>query len=317
MYRVLSITEKGAILFDNFDDPEKIKFIQSRDIGIIETDDYDNLESIQVKFIEEQIDKKDLVYLFNPVISSQVHNAGPYGIPLILPCLDSSRVIRKIHQKDLEILATKCYAGAFVLSVANQGTTEDQKKDEYSSIVKKFKPASSSVLLEHPDDTRLDQINWHPEFEGLLNTSTHLIKYIISCLNLPISIFDESIANKASLLGKVQLTLKVGVVPVRELLARMICKQFFQRHVDRLHPELKNKIRIKLHFEDIALATHLDLIKAALAVDSRQQLNQKSFGELSGLEAYANMVLDDKPITPGGGNTELPDDDGGNKEEEA
>ena len=70
---------RSAILFDDFMNPKKIMLVQSRDMGITEVDQYQNFESVQLRFMNEQVSKDDLVYLFNPVQNSQTYNLGVYG----------------------------------------------------------------------------------------------------------------------------------------------------------------------------------------------------------------------------------------------
>ena len=87
---------RSAILFDDFMNPKKIMLIQSRDMGITETDNFANFESVQLRFMNNQISKDDMIYLYNPVQTSQTYNSGVYGVPLIKPCIDSARALRKI-----------------------------------------------------------------------------------------------------------------------------------------------------------------------------------------------------------------------------
>ena len=147
--------------------PKKILLVQGRrDIGITETDNFGNFESVQLRFMNNQISKDDLIYLYNPVQTSQTYNSGVYGVPLIKPCIDSARALRKIP-KDLEVLAKNCYAGNFLLSIKNQGQTPEDKENEYQQIVRHFKPGGSSVLIEDPADVKTHDISWSPEFDWL------------------------------------------------------------------------------------------------------------------------------------------------------
>ena len=295
---------RSAILFDNFDTPAKILFVQGRDLGITETDNFGNFESVQLRFMNNQISKDDMIYLFNPVQTSQTYNSGVYGVPLIKPCIDSARALRKIP-KDLEKLATNSYAGNFLLSVKNTGSTPEEKEAEFQEVVKHFKPGGSSILIADEEMTTHD-IKWSPEFDGLIKSAEHLKKNIMQSLGLPMALLDESVANRASLQAKIQMTIKIQIIPTRELLARQICRQFYQRHLERLHPDLTDKLKIVLHFQDLQISTWIDLIQAALSLDSRAQLTSAAMSELTGLTNYEAMLEPDAEIVPGGNSKKLP-----------
>ena len=298
---------KGAILFSNFDnfdsEPSKIMLIPSRDMGIIETDDYANFESVQLRYMNKQVSKDDLIYLFNPIHTSQAsHNAGPYGIPFVKPAIDAARALRKIP-KDLEILSTTAYAGNYLVAVRPQGSTLEDKRSEYQQIVNNLKPAGTSVLVENPEDIATHDVAWRPEFSGLVQSGQFLKKTIIESLGLPQALLDESVTNRSSMLGKIQASLKADIIPIREMFSRQIAAQFYQRHFERLFPQLIDKIKIDARFESLEIATWLDLIQGVLSLDARQQLKPEGFAELTGISHYANLVEADAEITPGAGQT--------------
>ena len=296
---------RGCILFDDFTNPKKVMLVQSRDMGITEVDDFCNFESVQFRFMNSQISKDDLVYLYNPIQTSQTYNAGVYGIPMLKPCIDSARALRKIP-KDLEKIATNSYAGSYLLTIKNQGQTQEDKESEYQQITRHFKPEGVNVLVEAPEDVKTETVNWSPEFEGLIKSGDYLKKDMIQALGLPMALLDESVSNRASLLGKIQLTLKVQMLPVRELLSRQITRQFYQRHFERLYPDLVDKIKIVLHFQELQISTWIDLMQAALSLDSRAQLTNQAMSELIGLQNYESMIEPNAEVTPGGQNHDLP-----------
>ena len=296
---------RSCILFDNFDNPKKVMLVQSRDMGITEVDQYGNFESVQFRFMNSQVSKDDLVYLYNPIHTSQTYNSGAYGIPLTKNCVNPARALRKIP-KDLEKIATNSYAGSYLMVVKNQGQSEADKESEYGQVVKRFRPEGVNVLIEDPEDVKTESVNWSPQFKGLIDSGDYLKKDMIQALGLPMALLDESISNRASLLGKIQLTLKVQMIPVRELLSRQITRQFYQRHCNRLYPDLQDKIKIVLHFQELQISTWIDLVQAALSLDSRAQLTSQAMSELIGLQNYEGMVEPDAPVTPGGQNKKLP-----------
>ena len=104
------------------------------------------------------ISKKESIYLWNPLVSSKTRNSKFYGDSMMLPMLDSLRVIRKNIGVNFLAMAETAWAGRGVLSIAPQGQTEQEKIDEYTQITKNLSvPATTHLLLEDPEDTRFDK----------------------------------------------------------------------------------------------------------------------------------------------------------------
>ena len=131
-------------------------------MGITETDNFANFESVQLRFMNNQISKDDLIYLYNPVQTSQTYNSGVYGVPMIKPCIDSARALRKIP-KDLEksgqlivMPEISCYLNK------NTGVNTLEEKESRVSTSGKVisKPGGSSVLIEDPGNVKTHDVKW-------------------------------------------------------------------------------------------------------------------------------------------------------------
>ena len=290
---------RGAILFDNFDNPKNAMLVHARDMNITEISKWGNFESVQMRFMANQVSRDDMVYLYNPIQSSQKHSAGPYGVPMILPALDDARALLRVP-KSLENLAKNTYAGAYTLIIKPQGSTMESKKTEYQQLTRHYKAGTVNILLEDPDEVKTEEVNWKPEFAGLIETADHLKKNIAVALGLPVSLISQHDINRASLLGAIQLVMKTSILPTRAMLARQITKQFYMKHFLKQHSELAEILTVELGFHELQIASYLDLTASALAIDSRAELTPKAFGTLIGLDNYENMTIPDAEITKGG-----------------
>ena len=205
---------RSALLLDYPTDPTYITMLEARSLGLTETDPYGNLVSLQHRQIQGQVPAENLIYLYNPIVTSQVYNASLYGVPMTLACLDAARTLKQIMSKGLGNLSENCYAGSFILTVRNQGMTETEKMREYNAVKNNLaKPGGVGILIENPEDVKIDQTSWEPEFEGMIKAAQHSKETIMQNFGLPQALLSEAITNRSSLLGLLQITLKVNVNP--------------------------------------------------------------------------------------------------------
>ena len=294
---------RGAILVNSWENPTNVMLLQARDLNVTETDSWGNFLSVQTRWISDQVSKDDLVYLYNPIQTSQTHSAGCFGVSMLKPALNDARTLLKIP-KALENISTNCYAGAYSMIIKPQGSTQAQKEEEYKKITNYYKAGDVNILIEDPESVSTQEVNWNPQFSGLTLAADHAMKNIAVALGLPISLISQHDINRASLLGAIQLTLKTSILPIRTMISRQISRQFYQRHVQRLHPELTGKLTVELGFNELQIASYLDLTASALAIDSRSELTPKAFGTLIGLDNYEAMTAGTL-VKPGGNGGKL------------
>lgn len=292
---------RSCLLIDDFKNPKHIKFCHARDMGITEISQMGILKSVQIRGFTDQIKAENLIYLWNPLVSSKYHLSWMYGASLVMPMLDAARVLHQVIGVDFKALAESAWAGSYLLTVRPQGGDDASKNDEYTQIASGLSRGGASILLENPEDTKSEQIDFKGEFDGLVKMNDHLIKYAVATLGLPQSLFfDESSTNRSTMLAKIQLTLETNIEPMRATLSRQIADQWYMRHFERLYPKLKDEFRIVIRFDDLAIAEWYDLVTSTLALDSRAKLKDDRFGKLLGLSNYQHMIADDATVTPGG-----------------
>lgn len=288
------------------DIPSSIKFAHARDLGIIKVSPYtQRLEAVQWINAFDMIPSTEMIYLWNPTLSAKTRNAWFYGDSMMLPMIDSLRVIRKNIGVNFLAMAETSYAGRGVLAVSPQGSTESEKQSEYGQITKNMSiPATTHLLMEDPEDVKFFNINYDAKVKEFSDLNESLVKYSVATTGMPHSMFyDESASNRATMIGKIQLALATVINPMREWIGRTISDQWYDRWFRLIYKkdtELLKKFRIKMVFDDLPVTEWFDNVEAALSLDSRKQLKDSKFGDIIGLQNYPDMVETDAETHPGG-----------------
>ena len=307
---------RGALIF-SYDRPVKIrdkvyrnipsslKFATARDLGIIEIDDSWALKSVQWIGNNSQIPVKDMIYLHNSLTSSRIQYSTHYGTSILSPVIDSMRAYQQIIGVDILAIANNCWAGSALITVNSQGSTLEEREMEYQSLAERYKSGSVNFLLSNStDDIKLEQVNFEPEFDGLINTCKFLIQSIFSVIGLPQSaLFGENETNRATLQTKLELMLIAFIQPMRKRYAEQINKQWYERFFNMLYPEGTEEhklFKVELIFDEIDFSEQEQRIKNFLLLDGRQQIKNSEISDIIGMEDYENIVEQNAPITPGG-----------------
>ena len=301
--------------------PNHMIFAHAQDLGMIETDpDTWRLKKVQWRMDAFGLtDVKDMIYLWNPITSSKVHNSWYYGISIITPMIPASKLLRQLLSNDFPAMAKNAWANPLIFVTKSEGNTKESKKQEWQDFSNGLKSGSANVVIADPADTDVHTISFDPkigEFQALFES---MIKLCISIIGLPqVGFYDESATNRDTMLGKIQLTMRTTIDPMREWIGKSICQQHYQRWFELLYkgkPEL-DLFKIKLSWSDLHIADWRDQIEAALLADSRLPFKNHEFGEIIGLDNYENMVDPDGELVPGGsggGKASMTDPETGDK----
>ena len=275
--------------------PSGLKFAHARDLGIIEVSDSWRLKAVQWRNAYYMVPSTDIIHLWNPLISAKYHNAWFYGGSMVLPMLDAARVIRKIIGVDFPAMAEATWAGMFILAVKPQGQEQSQKQSEYTAIAANLVRGGPNVLMEDPEEVSFNSVDFSPKVTEFKDLTDFLIRYCVATLGLPQTMFfDESASNRATMIGKIQLAISTVINPLREQFGRQICDQWYQRWFELLYKdnqEILQKFRIKMVWDDLHIEEWFDNIEAVNELDSRKQLTDDAYGELTGIENYPNKVI--------------------------
>lgn len=296
----VSINDKN---FSNL--PSSGQQVHARELGIIETDPVTaRLKAVQWQNANGMIDIDETIYLWNPLVSASTYNVTHYGDSMMLPMIDALRVVRTNIGVNFPAMAENAYSGLGLLIVAPQGQTVAQKQEEYLQVSANMVPASTSVLMEDPENVKFENINYQPEVDKFVNMNESLVKYCAACLGIPHSMFyDESASNRATMIGKIDLTIETVMNPLRAWLDRTLSPQSYDKWFRQIYQnddKLLKKFRIKMVFDDLHISEWYDKVEAVNELDSRKELEDKAYGELLGIDNYTGKVKSDAQTIPGG-----------------
>lgn len=299
--------------------PSSGQQVHARELGIIETDPFTSrLKAVQWQNANGMVDIDETIYLWNPLVSSTTYNVTHYGDSMALPMIDALRVIRTNIGVNFPAMGENAYSGLGLLFVKPQGSTEAQKEAEYLQVSRNIVPATTNILMEDPDNVKYENVNYQPEVDKFVNMTESLIKYCAATLGMPHSMFyDEAASNRATMIGKIDLTIETVMNPLREWLDRALSPQTYDkwfRQVYAKDDKLLKKFRIKMVFEDLHIAEWYDKVEAVNELDARHQLTDKSYGALLGIDNYTGKIETGAETIPGGGSAGGKSFSFGNKE---
>lgn len=297
--------------------PSSLKFAHPRDLGIIQVNpDSWRLQSVQWRNAYYMVPTRDMIYMWNPWVTAKTRNAWFYGDSLTLPMLDAGRVVRKNIGVNFNAMAEATWSGLAMITVRPEGQKESDKQAEYNQVVKNMVRGGPNVLMERPEDVRVDNIDFAPKVKEFQELTEAMLRYQVACTGMPHSMFyDESQSNRATMIGKIQLATATVINPMRESDGRLFSSQWYQRWFRLLYkekkPDLLKTFRIRMTFKDLRIEEWFDKVEAANEVDSRKQLTDESYGQLTGIDNYQNKVDPDAEVQPGGsGGSKLSFDSG-------
>ena len=286
--------------------PSSMQNAHARELGMIRTNPFTaRLEAFQWQNSGGFVEIDDSIYLWNPLVSANTHNSTWYGDSYMLPMIDALRTVRTNIGVNFPAMGENAYAGLGLLSVMPEGNTEDEKQDEYDIISENMVPATTNLILKDPKETRFDQINYNPQVEQFINMNESLVKYCAATLGMPHAMFyDESASNRATMIGKIQLSIATVINPMRQWVNRSVSPQSYDKWFRILYKsdtELLKTFKVNLKFEDLHIAEWYDMVEATNELDSRKQLTDIAYGKSVGLDNYTGMVESDADTVPGGG----------------
>jgi len=314
---VTNMFNRGALIF-GYDKPIKVngkvykeipssmKFAHPRDLGIIEVaPDTWRMKSVQWRNAFYMVPAKDMIYLWNPLVSAKTRNSWFYGDSLVMPMLDAGRVVRKNIGVNFNAMAEATWSGLFLMAIKPQGQDLAAKEAEYNQVVKNMVRGGPNVLLEDPDNVKFHNVDFTPKVNEFVQLTEAMLKYCVATTGLPHSMFyDEEASNRATMIGKIQLATSTVINPMREWIGRAVAQQWYQRWFRLIYaktkPDLLEKFRITMTFEDLRIEEWFDKVEAANEVDGRKKLTDLAYGELIGVENYQNKVDPDAETIPGG-----------------
>ena len=285
--------------------PSQIIPAYPQDLGMVKVDDATRkLIGVQWDhYTEPWVQAKDMLYLWNPTTSYKANKSWHYGVSMLSPLMSANKIIRDLVNEILPGIAKNMYAGLFLLIYKNEGNTKQSKMEEAERIREGLTIGAPNILVKDPEDVAVHNVEYDPKIAELRELVESMVKLAISIFGLPhVAFYDEASANRATMVGKIQLTLKTTIEPVREWIGEAIATQWYQRWFEVLYkdkPELK-KFKVKVAWSDLHISEWYDSVEAALQLDGRAQFTNEAFGDLLGMPDYETLLDKDAEVNPGG-----------------
>ena len=292
------------------DVPRSLNPMHPRDMGLIEVNpDTWDIEGVQWGWVNEIVEAKDMIYCWNPMTTAKRHRAWNYGTSLVLPFLDAARTLRRIMAIDFPAMAQSAWSGHSFVVVKPTGQPGTAKENEYQQVASRITPGTTNILLENPDDVAVHNVQYDPKISEFVLMYESLLKYMISSLQLPYSLFfDEGASNQNTAHEKVALALQAAISPFRSQIDRVITPQWYGRWFDKFAtPEQKETFGVRMIFDNIDVAQWYDKVDALVSLNGMVPLKHSALGELLNIPNFTDMVDTEMsdvqvPIQPGGGN---------------
>lgn len=289
------------------DIPSDLIFAPAQDLGIIEIDpETRNLKKVQWRHEYGTLrETKHMVYLWNIPNVSTVHNSEYYGSSILTPLIAPAKLIRTLASDVFPAMSKNAWAGLYYLIVKNEGNTTESKRQEYNTIARNTTTGAPNIIVKDPEHVKLENVDYDAKISELRELFESMVKLAISVLGLPqVGFYDEAAANRSTMVGKIQLTMRTTIEPEREWIGQEIVKQWYLPNAKVLLGEKFEKFtqlfRIKLSWTDLHISEWYDQIESVLELDARGKLKNAEFGELTNLDNYESMLDPDAEIAPGG-----------------
>ena len=280
--------------------PTDLVFAHARDLNMIQTDPVTR-RLMGVQWFDDSADMvpvKDMIYLWNPMVSAKVYNSWHYGISAVAPLMSAARIISVLLREDFPAIAKSAWAGYWFLIAKNEGSTEEEKRNEFRDFTNTLVPGKAAVIIKDPEDVEVHNVDLNPQTDELRELLESMIKLCISTLGLPqIGFYDEAASNRDTAVSKIQLTMQTNIAPVRKVIGEIIAQQWYDRWFRLIYADDKEKLekfKIRIAWKDVQITEWYDNMESALKLDMRKPLTDKAFGGLIGRDGYENMIDTEK-----------------------
>ena len=294
MFNEKGVQDGEEKIFKNI--PTGLVDFHPRDMGIVKiSPDSHKMVALQIQQFQGMIDVDKMIYMWNAEYSAPIYNSKYYGGSMMMPMIDPARLIRNQISSILPAVAENMAGGLYHIFVKPQGNNEQQKRAEYEDITKSVEFGTSNVFMIDPQDVAYENVNFDPKITELITVFDAMIKYILAAANVPqIGFYDESAANHATAVEKIQLTISTIINPMRDGIGDEISRQWYDRIFRILYaddPKIIEKFRITIGFDDMQVETLRERAEAIEVIERRgPKFNNNKYEEIIQIDGYADDV---------------------------
>ena len=332
--------------------PSGLVFAHARDLGEISVNPANmNMRAVKWRHSIEEVPVDRMIYLWNQPSGGRTYQSWGYGGSMFSPLAPAAKLIRMLLTEDFPAMSKATWARLYLVAVKPFGATRDDRVHEAEEISSLLKPGYPGIIMKDPSDIEVHDLDFNPPIDQFLELMKSMIMLCVSIMGLPqVGFYDESAANLATMRGKIELTKRTTIEPMREWIGESIADQWYRPFFEEMFADQKVKppeakpdaeskdpakpaekkepdervgkpitevFDIKIKWSDINVIEFYEVVQSALEIDGRGQLKNEAFGELLGRENYPEMLEKDAEITPGGlaaSKGIANDDDSGNSE---
>jgi hypothetical protein len=231
-----------------------------RDIGIVRVSPETNkMESVQIQQITGFQKMDEMIYFWNADFGGPVYLSKYYGASMLMPMIEPARLIRNQVASILPAVAENMAGGLYHIFVQPQGGTKQQKASEYQSITQAAQFGTANVFMIDPDRVKYQNVNFDPKIGELITLFESMVRYIVASAKLPqIGFYDESAANHATAVERIQLAISIAINPMRESFGGELARQHYMPIFRELYKDDEEKLelfRIKVEWDDLQVET--------------------------------------------------------------
>lgn len=278
--------------------PLAIKPIHPRDLGRTYVHQLDwSLSSVHAFNRRDLISSEDMVYLVN-MANSPLRRAMWYGFSAIQRVVGQARALRKIQEFDIPEMATAMWASFGIVTVDNEGLTTGEKQTDLSTIKNNTKAGALNFINAKKDEINFIKMDTEPKVAEMIQVIDRFEREIVGNSKVPGPLVGrEEESNMATLYGKIRLFLKGPIKTTRDDIKRMIERQYYERTVRFLAPEITDDVRIRAQFEPIIVESWIDNIDALLKLRKLvPSLPDEEILRLADLEELIGKLNPDNPL---------------------
>lgn len=255
---------RGVLAFEpDWQNLMALKPIHPRDLGRVFVHQLDwSLSSVHAYQKRELIKAEDMIYLVN-FENSPRRRSMHYGFSDIQRVVGQSQALRRIMEFDVVEIVESLWAKRAMLTVDQEGMTENEKKSDLGIIRDGLKAGAFNVINAKKDEINFFPLDATPEIAGLMSITEKIEQMIIGNTKVPAPLLGrEEEANMATLQGKIRLFIAGPIKQQRRWVEKCLVRQWYERNLQKIDRNILEKVRVTVEFEPIIIESWIDNIDA-------------------------------------------------------
>ena len=296
--------------------PNVIKLLHPIEMGMLEIDDYTwKLGGMYVHSDRSYIPSNEMLYMVNQYQNPQIGGLM-YGYSKLQRAIDPIRLLRRIFAKNYQSFIRASYSGMGAFVFDSSGYDDGVRETLRRSLKESYKAGEIAVIdYANIKEFKFEQFNINVKISELQELQQQLIKVVIGVTGIPQSlVFDESAANRATLVGRIVSFINNQITTQRSMISDQISSQWYNRVFRSIYgkssdADILETFYIDCEFEEMELETKIEKVGRLLQEQQLNPYNNEYIGEELGDKDYLEHIDEEKiksmsesqPMKPAGG----------------